>query len=171
MSALAGAQDAAASDELYVPFHPIINRLTSILSALVLTTSFILSWTARSSPNSRPRRWLWVILPVPLIVGYAPFHSSWIESFTLASATSNESYAPGYDIPSSLRILFPGLDEKDTDDYLAAYPSSDFDSEEQRLAAAAGDSLNGCCVSTYGCLFFGSVTILRKATNTGKWVF
>ncbi|SJK99526.1 uncharacterized protein ARMOST_02831 [Armillaria ostoyae] len=39
---------------------------------------------------------------VPLIVG----------------ATSNESYAPGYDIPSSLKILFPELDEQDTDDYL-----------------------------------------------------
>ncbi|KAK0222838.1 alpha/beta-hydrolase [Armillaria nabsnona] len=66
---------------------------------------------------------------VPLIVG----------------ATSNESYVPGYDIPSSLKILFPGLDEQDTDDYLLAYPSSDFDSEEQRLAAAAGESLNRCC--------------------------
>ncbi|KAK0432750.1 alpha/beta-hydrolase [Desarmillaria tabescens] len=66
---------------------------------------------------------------VPLIVG----------------ADSNESYVLGYDIPSSLKILFPGLDEQDTSDYLFAYPSSDFDSEEQRLAAATGESLNRCC--------------------------
>ncbi|KAK0472094.1 alpha/beta-hydrolase [Armillaria novae-zelandiae] len=71
---------------------------------------------------------------VPLIVG----------------ATSNESYAPGHDIPSSLKILFPGLDEKDTDDYLVAYPSSDFDSEEQRLAAATGESINRCCRQILG---------------------
>ncbi|KAK0214085.1 alpha/beta-hydrolase [Armillaria fumosa] len=71
---------------------------------------------------------------VPLIIG----------------ATSNESYAPGYDILSSLKILFPGLDEKDTDDYLVAYPSSDFDSEEQRLAAATGESLNRCCRQLLG---------------------
>ncbi|KAK0186160.1 alpha/beta-hydrolase [Armillaria mellea] len=66
---------------------------------------------------------------VPLIVG----------------SDSNESYVPGYDIPSSLKILFPGLDEQDTSDYLVAYASSDFESEEQRLAAATGESLNRCC--------------------------
>ncbi|KAK0493415.1 alpha/beta-hydrolase [Armillaria luteobubalina] len=66
---------------------------------------------------------------VPLIVG----------------SDSNESYIPGHDIPSSLKILFPGLDEQDMSDYLIAYPSSDFESEEQRLATATGESLNRCC--------------------------
>ncbi|KAK0470280.1 alpha/beta-hydrolase [Desarmillaria tabescens] len=113
VSALAHAQDAAASGEFAGPynvFHPVVDG--KIFTEFP-TVSMALGHFAR----------------VPLIVG----------------ATSNESYAPGYDIPSSLKILFPGLDEQDTSEYLLAYPSSDFDSEEQRLAAATGESLNRCC--------------------------
>ncbi|KAK0222835.1 alpha/beta-hydrolase [Armillaria nabsnona] len=70
---------------------------------------------------------------VPLIVG----------------ATSNESYAPGYDIPSSLEILFPGLDEQDTDDFLL-----------QRLATATGESIYRCCRE-----------ILASAYSSNTWTY
>ncbi|KAK0193361.1 alpha/beta-hydrolase [Armillaria mellea] len=131
VSALARAQDAAASGGFLGPynaFHPVVDG--KIFTEFP-TTSIALGHFAR----------------VPLIVG----------------ATSHESSAPGYDIPSSLKILFPGLDEKDTDDYLVAYPSSDFDSEEQRLAAATGESLLRCCRQILGC------TYSSKGINT--WTY
>ncbi|KAG7444734.1 alpha/beta-hydrolase [Guyanagaster necrorhizus] len=113
VSALARAQDAAASSEFagpYNAFHPVVDG--QIFTEFP-TISLALGHFAR----------------IPLMVG----------------ATSNESYVLGYDIPSSLKPLFPGLDEQDMHDYLLAYPSSYFDSEEQRLATATGESLDRCC--------------------------
>ncbi|KAK0444039.1 alpha/beta-hydrolase [Armillaria borealis] len=86
VSALARAQDAAASGEFAGPYHAFNPVVDGKILTEFPTMSMALGHFSR----------------VPLIVG----------------ATSNESYAPGYDIPSSLKILFPGLDEQDTDDYL-----------------------------------------------------
>ncbi|KAK0204425.1 alpha/beta-hydrolase [Desarmillaria ectypa] len=65
---------------------------------------------------------------VPLIVG----------------STSNETSVASLGIGQTLKFFYPGLDDADVDEYLAAYPSSDFDSELQRLFVLGGETVFRC---------------------------
>ncbi|KAG7444765.1 alpha/beta-hydrolase [Guyanagaster necrorhizus] len=65
---------------------------------------------------------------VPLIVG----------------STSNETSYTSLDIGQTLKTFYPGLNDTDVDEYLAVYPSSDFDSELQRLSVLGGETVFIC---------------------------
>lgn len=59
----------------------------------------------------------------------------------LSSSTSNETLSFGtVDIAGALQEYFPQLTGTDLEDYLDVYPSSDFDSDAQRLQVATGES-------------------------------
>ncbi|PBL04287.1 alpha/beta-hydrolase [Armillaria gallica] len=77
---------------------------------------------------------------VPLIVG----------------STSNETSVASLDIGQTLEHFYPGLDDVDVDEYLAAYPSSDFDSELQRLFVLGGETVFRCARPILGTAYSGA---------------
>ncbi|KAI0664141.1 alpha/beta-hydrolase [Cubamyces menziesii] len=58
----------------------------------------------------------------------------------IVGATSNETLSKGPDISTALHKFFPGLTSDDLADYLERYPSTDFESDNQRFTVATGES-------------------------------
>lgn len=65
----------------------------------------------------------------------------------MSRSTSNETLSYGVNITASLKTFFPRLTSEDLQEYLLHYPSSDFESEQQRYAVATGESELLCAVS------------------------
>uniref|UniRef100_A0A0W0F7K6 Carboxylic ester hydrolase n=1 Tax=Moniliophthora roreri TaxID=221103 RepID=A0A0W0F7K6_MONRR len=71
----------------------------------------------------------------------------------LIGATSNETSIPETGLEEGLRYLYPGLTDKDLEEFLEVYPSEEYDSPSQRFRAATGESVFICARTLMGHAF------------------